>query len=626
MKHIGLFVGLLFSCTVLCAQIDSIVKAKDSINNQLLSQKSKQLKELENKRLLDSLKKKELEDRLSELKSSDASKREQLVKQLNAIAFQDSIRLVERKQKIDSLRKYVSGYGVAPFFGDTLFYIYTRLGSFGPKDRADAITERIKKLAQINFGAKDSLKLIPNEQIVDISSGENVIMSVTDDDALWANTSKNSLAKNYQEIISGNVNSYRSATSWQTILKEVLLAILVLAVLIGIIIFINRLKRWGRNQIESQKGKRIKGIKIRNYVLFDTDREANFFYLINNIIRWFLIVTAVYISLPILFSIFPWTKGFADTLLGYFISPLKKIFRSIWDFLPNLFTIIVIIIVFRYLLKGLKFLKNEIESGVLKINGFYPDWANPTFQIVKILVLAFMMVVMFPYLPGSGSPAFQGISVFLGVLFTFGSAGSLSNIIAGLVLTYMRGFKIGDRVKIADITGDIIEKTLLVTRIRTIKNEIISIPNSNVMNSHTTNFSSDAADKGLIIHTTITIGYDSPWRQIHQLMIDAASATPMIEKEPAPFVLQTSLDDFYVSYQINAYTKEPNKQAIIYSHLHQNIQDKFNEAGVEIMSSHYSNLRDGNTTTIPPDYLPNDYVVPGFNIKKDEGGGKNNEL
>ncbi|MDQ6843675.1 MAG: mechanosensitive ion channel family protein, partial [Bacteroidota bacterium] len=316
----------------------------------------------------------------------------------------------------------------------------------------------------------------------------------------------------------------------------------------------------------------------------------------------------------------------ADTLLGYFISPLKKIFRSIWDFLPNLFTIIVIIIVFRYLLKGLKFLKNEIESGVLKINGFYPDWANPTFQIVKILVLAFMMVVMFPYLPGSGSPAFQGISVFLGVLFTFGSAGSLSNIIAGLVLTYMRGFKIGDRVKIADITGDIIEKTLLVTRIRTIKNEIISIPNSNVMNSHTTNFSSDAADKGLIIHTTITIGYDSPWRQIHQLMIDAASATPMIEKEPAPFVLQISLDDFYVSYQINAYTKEPNKQAIIYSHLHQNIQDKFNEAGVEIMSSHYSNLRDGNTTTIPADYLPKDYVVPGFNIKKDESGGKNNEL
>ena len=226
-----------------------------------------------------------------------------------------------------------------------------------------------------------------------------------------------------------------------------------------------------------------------------------------------------------------------------------------------------------------------------------------------------MIIVIFPYLPGSDSKVFQGVSVFLGFLFTFGSAGSLSNIMAGLVLTYMRLFKIGDRVKIGEIVGDIIEKSLLVTRIRTIKNEIISIPNSSVLNSHTINYSSDTVDNGLILHTTVTIGYDVPWKDMQQALINAADRTDLILKEPRPFVLQTSLEDFYVSYQINAYTKDANKQATIYSQLHSNIQDCCNEVGIEIMSPHYRAARDGNRTTIPDNYLDKDYIAPSFNIK-----------
>ena len=225
-----------------------------------------------------------------------------------------------------------------------------------------------------------------------------------------------------------------------------------------------------------------------------------------------------------------------------------------------------------------------------------------------------MIIVVFPYLPGSDSKVFQGVSVFLGFLFTFGSAGSLSNIMAGIVLTYMRLFKIGDRVKIGEIVGDIIEKSLLVTRIRTTKNEIISIPNSSVLNSHTINYSSDTVDNGLILHTTVTIGYDVPWKDMHQALIDAALRTDLILKEPKPFVLQTSLEDFYVSYQINAYTKDANKQAAIYSQLHSNIQDCCNEVGIEILSPHYRAARDGNRTTIPENYLDKDYQAPSFNI------------
>ncbi|MCB0380706.1 MAG: mechanosensitive ion channel family protein, partial [Flavobacteriales bacterium] len=301
------------------------------------------------------------------------------------------------------------------------------------------------------------------------------------------------------------------------------------------------------------------------------------------------------------------------------LNPVKRIASGLWNYLPNLITILVIVFVFRYVFRGLAFLKNEVENGNLTLPGFYTDWANPTYQIVKVIVFAFMLIVIFPYLPGSDSPIFQGVSVFLGFLFTFGSAGSLSNVIAGLVLTYMRLFKIGDRVKIGEVVGDVIEKSLLVTRVRTIKNEIISIPNSTVMNSHTVNYSSDAPEKGLIIHSTVTIGYDVPWRDTQQALIDAALKTELILKEPTPFVLQTSLDDFYVSYQINAYVREANKQASIYSALHQNIQDVFNERGIEILSPHYRAARDGNMTTIPANYLDKDYKAPTFNVnvKKD---------
>ena len=163
----------------------------------------------------------------------------------------------------------------------------------------------------------------------------------------------------------------------------------------------------------------------------------------------------------------------------------------------------------------------------------------------------------------------------------------------------MRLFQIGDRVRIGDTVADVVEKNVLVTRIRTIKNELISIPNSTVMNSHTINYSVDAPEKGLILHTTLTIGYDVPWRDVHQTLLEAAKKTNFILEEPVPFVLQTSLDDFYISYQLNGYTKHPNQQASIYSELHQNIQDCCSQAGIEILSPHYRALRDGNELTNP---------------------------
>jgi small-conductance mechanosensitive channel len=233
------------------------------------------------------------------------------------------------------------------------------------------------------------------------------------------------------------------------------------------------------------------------------------------------------------------------------------------------------------------------------LSGFHADWAMPTYSIVRFILYAFMFVLIFPYLPGSDSNIFRGVSVFLGLLISLGSSSVIANMMAGLVITYMRPFKIGDRIKIGEISGDVLEKTLLVTRIKTVKNEIVTIPNSSILTGNTTNYTVLSKAEGLIIHTTLTIGYDVPWNNVHEALIEAALKTKMILKNPKPFVLQTSLDDFYVSYQLNAFINKPVKQALIYSNLHQHIQDVFNEKGIEILSPHYRAERDGNMSTIP---------------------------
>jgi small-conductance mechanosensitive channel len=271
-------------------------------------------------------------------------------------------------------------------------------------------------------------------------------------------------------------------------------------------------------------------------------------------------------------------------------------------YIPNVFFIVAICVITRYLLKVVRFFFSEIERGNLKFEGFFKEWADPTYKLIRLVIIAFGFVMAFPYLPGSHSPAFQGVSVFLGLLLSLGSSSSIANIVAGVVLTYMRPFKIGDRVKIADTMGDVLEKTLLVTRIRSIKHVEITIPNSMVLGSHIVNYSSAAHSEGLVLNTTITIGYDAPWRKVHELLLEAAKRTTKIDHDQRAFVLQTALNDFYVSYELNAVTRLPNSMASIYSDLHQNIQDCFNEAGLEIMSPHYGALRDGNTIAIPPEY------------------------
>ncbi|MCL2063477.1 MAG: mechanosensitive ion channel family protein [Candidatus Cloacimonetes bacterium] len=314
------------------------------------------------------------------------------------------------------------------------------------------------------------------------------------------------------------------------------------------------------------------------------------------------VIIVVYFYITLLFSFFIITETWAGVLFGYITFPVIQAFHAFVDYLPNVFIILIIILLIKFLLKIILLVFTAIEKKAFTIPGFFSDWAMPTFKIVKFMVIIFAAIVIFPYLPGSDSPFFRGITVFIGVLFSLGSTSAVANIISGVVLTYMRPFKIGDRVKIAETMGDVMEKSLLVTRVRTVKNVDITIPNAMVLSSHIINYSSSSEDTALIVHSTVTMGYEVEWRLIHDLMIQSALATDLILKEPKPFVLQTALDDFYVKYEINAFTKHPEKMAFIYTELHQNIQDIFGEAGLELLSPIYNSLREGNKKAIADIY------------------------
>ncbi|MDN4165695.1 mechanosensitive ion channel [Cytophagales bacterium LB-30] len=549
-------------------------------------------------------------------KEKDASKETELQEKLREIQAQDSIKQQRLKEKVESLRTYTTGQAVAPF-GDTLFLVYCKLGPFSPQERAQQSSQKIKTLAKSKF-FRDSLKVVTGEQHVELHYQSTILLSISEEDALWVQTSQELLMARYQELIIKAVEEERELSSVRGILIRIGLVLLIIVGLVVLTRMINKLFRWLKHKIILKKEVLAQGISIRNYPLLDSARQLRVYFILLTGLRYLVIFITFYISLPLLFSLFPWTKGIADTLLELILSPVRKIVLGIFHYVPNLLTIAVVYIFTKYTVKFLRFITDEIERGALTVTGFYPDLAKPTFNIVRVLLYAFMLVMIWPYLPGSDSEVFKGVSVFLGVLLSLGSSSAISNMVAGLVITYMRPFKVGDRVKIGEIVGDVVEKSMLVTRIRTIKNEDITVPNASVLSGHTVNYSTAAEGEGLIMHTTVTIGYDVPWQVVHELLISAAKKTEGILETP-PFVLQTSLDDFYVSYQLNAYTRQANKMAAIYSELHRNIQDSFNEAGVEIMSPHYRAMRDGDMTTIPVIYLPDDYKAPGFNKDKKKG-------
>jgi small-conductance mechanosensitive channel len=304
-------------------------------------------------------------------------------------------------------------------------------------------------------------------------------------------------------------------------------------------------------------------------------------------LRAAVVLFVIYIFINFVLGLFPWTRQLADTLLGFVVTPVKIIWQSFVDYLPSLFFLIFIYFIFRYILRITRAFFSRVERDQLKISGFESEWAWPTYRIVRIIVILLGLVMAYPYIPGSGSEAFKGISILLGVVFSLGSSSLISNIVAGYTMTYKRAFNVGDRVKFGEHVGEVTDVRLLETTIRSFKNEEIVIPNSTILSGEVTNYSNIASKQGVILHTTVGIGYEVPWRQVKAMLLMAAERTDGLSRKAEHFVLQKGLGDFGVTYELNVFCRKPDQMPKIYSDLHENIQDVFNEYGVAIMTPHY---------------------------------------
>lgn len=527
---------------------------------------------------------------------------EEALQRADQTAQMDSLRQARRRHRIDSLRLITPGVPLV-IEEDTLFILYTQQGGTSAENRVEMARERIEDIGnQLSFKL-DTIYVFESEYQADIMFGEDVIISITDMDALWQDMPRKQLAEEYAAKIREKTAELHQIYGLQTKLWGLFWAAVIIILQYLAIRLTNWIFRRFRRRVLRRAMAVLKPLRFRDYEVLNTHRQGVLILWLFYAARILCIILQLFISVPSLFSIFPETKTFAFTIFSYIWNPFKDIGLSVISYLPNLFKIIVIYICFRYLVRGIRYLASEIESGNLKLSGFYPDWALPTYYILRVFCYSLMFVMIWPLLPNSNSEIFQGVSVFLGVIVSLGSTSIIGNVIAGLVMTYMRPFRIGDFIKVGDTVGEVIEKTVLVTRIRTRKNEVVTIQNSNLLGSQTSNFTEAAKTFGLIVHTKVTIGYDVPWQLVKRIMESAAADTPGIKKNPKPFMMTTALDDFYVEYEINAFTTDDKNLPRIYSELHQNLLKRFFEAGVEIMSPHIYARRDGIDTQMPSDYL-----------------------
>ncbi len=501
--------------------------------------------------------------------------------------------------------------------GEPVIWINAGAGPYTPEARAARVTARLEEIVHDRSIRDLAVTVTDAGTSSELRVQGRLVMVVAEADARVIGISRTLLAADAAKAIESAIRAERLRYTPATLTRGAWQAGLALLVLLAALWLLHRLLRWARTRLErwcerwlhAKGARRLGDHRVRELVIA-TGRLVSAVHVV-------LVIVALDAFLTYALGLFPWTRAASSRLAEYAMTPVRAAVTALVDYLPNLFFLLVISAVFYGAIRIVNAIAGQIRDGHIVLANFPAEWADPTRKIIRFLLIALGVVVAFPYLPASSSPAFTGVSVFLGILVSLASSSALSNIIAGLVLTYTRAYRIGDRVRVGDTYGDIIATSLLVTRVRTIKNEEITIPNSIVLGNSVTNYSLDAKTLGLILHTSVTIGYDAPWRTVHGLLVDAALATPGILREPRPFVWQTSLNDFYVTYEINAYTGSPHDAPAIYADLHARIQDAFYAAGVEIMSPHYTSLRDGNTVAIPEASRPPGYKAPGFRVERE---------
>ncbi|HLO25174.1 MAG TPA: mechanosensitive ion channel family protein [Geobacteraceae bacterium] len=470
--------------------------------------------------------------------------------------------------------------------GQVLFRV-RGASSFPAEQRAEAIKERIEAVAADKTIRSDMLRVVDADNVATILAGDRLLMVVVEGDARLEQLGRNYLANTHLKRIRTAIDDYRRMRSRDALLQGGLYtlgATVVLALGIVLLVFLGR---WLDKVLSERAKSRIRTFGIQSFEIVRAEQIWKALHGMLYAVRIGAILVLLYVYLHLVLALFPWTRGIANQLFGLVTGGLGHMGKAIVARIPDLIILAIIYYLFRFVLRLIRHFFEAVDRKTVTLSGFDAEWAVPTYKIVRFGVIAFGLIVAYPYIPGSQSAAFKGISLFVGVVFSLGSSTAISNIIAGYLMTYRRVFKVGDRVKVGDVIGDVIATRLQVTHVLTLKNEEVTIPNSQILTGNVMNFSSMAGTRGLILYTTVGIGYETPWRQVEAMLLLAAERTPGLLREPRPFILLKGLGDFAVNYELNVYCDTPHEIAWIYAELQRRILDVFNEYGVQIMTPAY---------------------------------------
>ena len=494
------------------------------------------------------------------------------------------------EKEIEKLRNKMRGQPIV-FEKDTLYYLYTSYGPYDIDTRVKYVEEKLKELYNDPYFVADSIKIKPAGDYLSVMYNDKTITGVSIVDALWENSSQTELAQRYANIIKNTIVKYKEQNSLKSVLIRLAELLLVLFITFILVWAINRLFDFLKKITLNSEHRFLTSIRIRNYDFIKKPGIVKALVKLLAILRIVFLLFLLITIIPLIFDIFSSTQYLSKIIVQWISEPIKNVAIAIIGYLPHLFYIVIIAVITRYVLKILRFFALEIERGILKIKGFHPEWAHTTYVLARMMLWVLALVIMFPHLPGSDSDAFKGISVFLGVLISLGSSSAISNAIAGIVISYMRPFQVGDWIKSGEIIGAVIEKNALVTRLKTINNEDITIPNSAILSGATMNFTSIGKEIGLALNVQVKVRYDYSDNLVEELLIEAALKTNGISPKPHPYIFQISLSELNAVYELNAYTFHPENMYFIKSDLTKNIQSTFRQANIEIFSTQYVEIR-----------------------------------
>ena len=506
-----------------------------------------------------------------------------------------------------------SASGIAPlpvvsFDGQPLFTLSAGFKNISALRRAQMATQHLERLSRDAEFSPESLSVVDTDISADIVAGDFLAIAVLDADTVGTGIGRHALAEQRAGTLRVAMLRFREQRGARRLGWDALQTLLATLALIAAFMLLAQVRRRGGALLERWIEARREKIKTRTHSMLEPDRVLVALASLLNVVGSLLVLILIYVYLSFVLRCWPWTEHVGAQLGALILRPLGEIGTGFVSHLPGFVFIAVVAVLTRYVLKLVSFFFAEIEAGRIRLEKFYPEWAMPTERIVRVLIVSLAVVMAYPFIPGSDSQAFKGVSLFLGVLVSLGSSSVVGNLVAGIMVVYMRSYKVGDVIKVGEEFGRVIETDALATRLRTPKNVEITIPNATMISSNVVNFSREAAGPGLILHTEVTIGYNAAWRQVHAMLLRAAALTPGILKEPAPFVLQRELGNFAVAYEINGYTREPERMNRIYNDLHKHILDQFNEYGVEILTPNYEGDRD------QPAMVPKDqwYAAPAI--------------